>query len=76
MKKLKAEIDGWNDREQLLQFELHLTGKAEATYDVLPTEVKATFKSATDTLRDRLQPVKGEALKFARTVSPLRIVQC
>ena len=77
VKKLKrcAEIDGWNDREQLLQFELHLTGKAEATY-VLPTEVKATFKSATDTLRDRLQPVKREALKFARTVSPLRIVQC
>ena len=64
MKKLKrcAEIDGWNDREQLLQFEFHLTGKAEAT------EVKATFKSATDALRDRLQPVKREALKSAELI--------
>ena len=63
-----AEIDGWNDREQLLQFELHLTGKAEATYDVLPMEVKATFKSATDALRDCLQPVKREALKSAELI--------
>ena len=39
MKKLKAEIDGWNDREQLLQFELHLTGKA----DVLPMEVIESY---------------------------------
>ena len=61
MRKLErcAEVDRWSDWEQLLQFELHLTGRAEATYDVLPQEVKTTFKSATDALRDRLQPVKG-----------------
>ena len=36
--------------------------------DVLPLEVKATFKSATDALRDRLQPVKREALKSAELI--------
>ena len=67
VKKLQrcAEVDSWSDREQLLQFELHLTGRAEATYDVLPMEVKTTFKSAMDALRGRLQPVKREALKSA-----------
>ena len=70
VKRLKrwAEVDSWNDREQLLQFKLHLTGKAEATYDVLPLEVKATFKSATDALRDCLHPVKREALKSAELI--------
>ena len=52
----------------ILVIALALTGKAEATYDVLPMEVKATFKSATDALRDRLQPVKREALKSAELI--------
>ena len=70
VKKLQrcAEIDSWSDREQLLQFDLHLTGRAEATYDVLPPEVKTTFKAAVDALRDHLQPVKREALKSAELI--------
>ena len=70
MKKLNrcAEVDRWSDREQVLQFELHLTGRAEATYDVLPLEVKTTFRSVTKALRDRLLPVNREALKSAELI--------
>ena len=63
-----AEVDRWSDREQLLQLELHLTGKAETTYDVLSSEVKANFKSAADALRHWLQPVKRETLKSAELI--------
>ncbi len=52
-------------------FDFHLTRKAEATCDVLPPEVIATFKSATDALRDRLQPAKREVLKSAELIKRL-----
>jgi len=35
-----AELQQWTAHETLMQFELHLTGKAELLYEVLPTAVK------------------------------------
>ncbi len=49
----------------LAQFELHLTGRAEARYDVLPEEAKGSVSAAVDALRERLQPVKRDALRSA-----------
>lgn len=40
---------------------------------MLPREVKTTFKSATDALRDHLQPVKREALKSAELIKRKQI---
>ena len=31
-----AELLHWSDKEKLLQFELHLAGKAESVYEVVP----------------------------------------
>ena len=63
-----AEVDCWSEKDQLLQFELHLSGRAEATYDVLPQEVKSNFKTAADALREHLQPVKRDALMSAELI--------
>ena len=63
----------YSDREQLLQFELHLTRKAEATYDVLSLEANTNFKSAADALRNRLQPVRREVLKSAESIKRKQI---
>ena len=60
-----AELEQWSDRQKLLQFELHLVGKAEKIYNVLDKESKKTYASATKALRDRLCPVRREALKSA-----------
>ena len=54
------------DREKLLQFELHLGGKAEGIYDVLPADEKTTFDLATKALGKRVQPAKREALSSAQ----------
>jgi hypothetical protein len=61
-----TELLHWSDRDQLLQFELHLTGKAERVYEVLPPEEKQTFASATEALGRRIQPAKREALASAQ----------
>ena len=63
-----AEVDKWSDHEQILQLEFHLTGKAVATHDVLSSEVKNNSKSAANALRDCLQPVNREALKYAELI--------
>ena len=65
IKKLEkhAELQAWTDREKLLQFELHLTGRAESTYEVLSTELKETYEKS---LMERLQPAHREALASAQ----------
>ena len=41
-----AELEGWTDRQKLLQFELHLCGKVEWVYEVLPSEEKEKCDTA------------------------------
>ena len=50
----------------LLQFELHLMGRAEGLYDVLPDHVKHSSDSAMLALRERLHPVRRDALVSAQ----------
>ncbi len=64
--KKHAELLQWSNREKLLQFELHLTGKAEHIYEVLPPEEKRTFLGAVEALGKRVQPAKREALSSAQ----------
>ena len=47
-----AELEQWSDRQKLLQFELHLVGKAEKIYNVLDKESKKTYASAMKALRN------------------------
>ena len=61
-----AELEWWSDRQKLLQFELHLTGKAEQLYDLLPADSKSTFTAATESLKGQLHPVQNEALLSAQ----------
>ena len=61
-----AELEHWTDREKLLQLELHLSGRAEQIYELLPAEAQATFSAAVESLRQRLHPVKSEALLSAQ----------
>ena len=63
-----AELEGWTDRQKLLQFELHLCGKAERVYEVLPSEKKDKFETAIGALKARLCPVKREALLSAQLI--------
>ena len=51
-----AELERWTEREKLLQLELHLVGRAEQVYEVLPDENKTTFTEVVDLLKQRLQP--------------------
>ena len=46
----------------MLQFELHLAGKAGRVYELLPASMKGSFDVATQTLRERLYQIKSEAL--------------
>ena len=39
-----AELQHWSARDKLLQFELHLAGKAESIYAVLPPEEEGEAK--------------------------------
>ena len=61
-----AELQKWTDREKLVQFELHLAGRAERVYEVLPSTSKVSFKVATGALQKRLNPVEREALVSAQ----------
>ena len=61
------ELEQRSEREQLLQFELHLTGH-EAVYDVLLSKTKSGFSTAVDALMDHLQPVKQDALCSAELI--------
>ena len=61
-----AEHEKWTDREKLLQLEIHLAGRAEQIYEVLTSESKATFSKAVDALKQRLHPVRSEALLSAQ----------
>ena len=63
-----AEMQHWTARETLLQFELHLTGKAKFLYDVLSAEVKVNLDSAVDALCERLQPIQHAALASAQLI--------
>ncbi len=61
-----AELERWTEREKLLQLELHLTGRAEQIYEVLPLDARTTFQKATDSLKQRLRPVQNDALLSAQ----------
>ncbi len=61
-----AEVEQWSKREKLLQFESHLTGRAERTYEVLPREVTESFATAVTALKERLSPVRRKALVSAQ----------
>ena len=56
----------WSEKEKLLQFELHLAGKAESVYEVLPPEEKGSFDLASKALGKIIQPAKREALSSAQ----------
>ena len=61
-----AELQRWSARDKLLQFELHLAGKAEGVYAVLPSEDKESFERASKALGERVQPAMREALSSAQ----------
>ena len=54
--------------EKLLQFELHLVGRAEVVHEALPSEVKGSFTIAVEALRKQLQPPKRDALRSAELI--------
>ena len=56
----------WSERTKLLQFELHLTGRAERVYELLSSSVKSSFEEASQALCERLYPVESEALVSAQ----------
>ena len=45
---------------------MHLTGRAESIYEVLPAEAKGTYERATKALGGRLKPAERKALASAR----------
>ena len=50
-----AQLQQWTDHETLLQFELHLAGRAELLYEVLPDDAKMiSLEVAVTALRDQL----------------------
>ena len=51
---------------KLLQFELHLTGRAERVYELLLSSIKSSFEEASKALRAWLYPVESEALVSAQ----------
>ena len=61
-----AELQGWSEREKLLQFELHLVGRAEQIYEVLPGESKSSYAKATKALENRLKLAGRKALSSAQ----------
>ena len=56
-----AELQHWSERDTLLQFKLHLTGRAEELYDVLPEAVKRQSESEISALGERLRPIRWDA---------------
>ena len=61
-----AELMCWSEHTKLLQFELHLAGRAKRTYELLSATARKTYKEATTALRQRLYPVESEALVSAQ----------
>ena len=61
-----AELEDWTEQEKLAQLELHLTGRAERLYEVLPADVRESFELALAALHSRLVPVQREALLSAQ----------
>ena len=49
-----------------MQFELHLAGRAERLYEVLPSQAKESYTKATGALQERLNPVEWEKLVSAQ----------
>ena len=45
-----AELEKWTEQEKLLQLELHVCGKAEQLYEVLPSEEKNCLFKAVEVL--------------------------
>lgn len=64
-----AELESWTDRQKLLQLELHLVGRAEQTYELLPSESRDTFTKTVESLRKPLHPVQDEALLSAQLMN-------
>ena len=54
-----AELMQWSERTKLLQFELHLTGRAERVYELLPSSAKSSFEKASQALSERLYPIES-----------------
>ena len=58
-----AELLRWSEYTKLLQFELHLTGRAKCVYELLSPSVKSSFEKASQALREWLE---SEALVSAQ----------
>ena len=56
----------WSDGENLVKFELLLTGRAEKQYELLSAGDHGSFKSATEELQKRLTPASKEAPRSAQ----------
>ena len=61
-----VQLQQWTDHETFLQFELHLAGRAELLYEVLPDDAKINLEVAVTALRDQLQPVQHATLASAQ----------
>ena len=61
-----AELRGWTDRQTMVQFELHLSGRAESLYELLPSTTRESLDTAIQALCGRLYPVQREALSSAK----------
>ncbi len=61
-----TELEQWDEWCKLVQFELHLSDRAERLYEVLPAEAKRKYTDAVGALRQWLHPVKQEALTSAQ----------
>ena len=46
----------WSEGDLLLQLAGHLHGRALQEWDLIPEDIKSTFRTAVDALRDRLDP--------------------
>ena len=61
-----AELECWSEGAKLAQLELHLAGRAERLFEVLPAAVRESYQSAVAALQRRLVPVQREALLSAQ----------
>ena len=66
-----SQLQGWSSRNKLLQFELHLRGRAEQIYEVLPAEDKGSFKKAVRALGNRLKLTGRKALTSAELLTKM-----
>ena len=54
--KRVAAWNDWSEGDLLLQLAGHLRGCALQEWDLIPEDIKSTFRTAVDALRDRLDP--------------------